>query len=343
MSKQVKPVRIATVTLNPAFDLIGRVAQLELGQVNTIQTLGLYPAGKGINVAKVLASWRDLAATSHPLFNPLQTNLAQVAVTGLLGEDNRAAFDADFAKYKLENHFVAVPGATRINVKVTTDQEVSDFNFSGFNVTPEQWEDFRHQSLALLAGFDYVAVCGSLPKGVNLEQFTAWLKDLKALGGSLFVDSSLDGLRAALLAGANFVKPNEHELGQLVGKKFAADADFEQILATAAQLQDQHGIEHLVISLGAAGSVWLQKSAAGRNVLRAQPKRVEQVVSTVGAGDSMVAGFLLGLAQGLEPEQVISVASAISTHAVTIENVGFTSWQELQAHAQPTLTWLAKA
>ena len=123
-------MRIATVTLNPAFDLVGRLARIEIGEVNTVETLGLYPAGKGINVAKVLA---DLGA--------------KLSVTGFLGEENQSDFVQAFAQNGVEDKFYRIAGKTRINVKITeTEADVTDLNFLGFEISEKDWDAFTRES-----------------------------------------------------------------------------------------------------------------------------------------------------------------------------------------------------
>ena len=97
----MKPRPILTITLNPALDLTGNLAELNAGHVNVMQSGHLHPAGKGINVARVL---KDLGA--------------QVRVSGFLGADNAAPFQALFADYGFDDRFAVIPGATRINVKL---------------------------------------------------------------------------------------------------------------------------------------------------------------------------------------------------------------------------------
>lgn len=92
---------VVTITLNAAYDLVGRLNRIQLGEVNTVETLGLFPAGKGINVAKVL---KDLGVN--------------VAVGGFLGKDNSADFEQMFNQHGLEDKFHRVDGKTRINVKL---------------------------------------------------------------------------------------------------------------------------------------------------------------------------------------------------------------------------------
>ncbi|RIY37124.1 1-phosphofructokinase [Psittacicella gerlachiana] len=310
--------KVATITLNPAMDLVGRVAEIELGEVNSVETLGLYPAGKGINVAKVLA---DLNV--------------KTTVTGFLGADNKGDFEAEFAKYNLEDKFAHVPGKTRVNIKVTQDDgEVTDLNFQGFSVTPEAWTAFVNKTLTELKGFDYVAVCGSLPRGVELEAFKAWLEQLNDLGCKVIFDSSNKALEVGLTANPWLIKPNWRELEVLTNTKFES---VEQVLEAARKLNAQ-GITNVVVSMGSKGSLWITKDA----VYQAQPPKITNVVSTVGAGDSMVAGFIYSLVNGLNAEDTLRFASAISAYAVTQGNVGVESLETLDPFkAQVTVTKIA--
>ena len=311
-------MRIATVTLNPAFDLVGRLARIEIGEVNTVETLGLYPAGKGINVAKVLA---DLGA--------------KLSVTGFLGEENQGDFVQAFAQNGVDDKFYRIAGKTRINVKITeTEADVTDLNFLGFEISEQDWEAFTHQSQTWESQYDLVAVCGSLPRGVTPEQFAAWLESLHQQGLKVVLDSSNAALTAGLTAHPWLVKPNRRELEVWAGRSLHT---IEEVIEAAEQLRS-HGIEHVIISMGEKGSVWLNSEG----VLQAQPPRCENVVSTVGAGDSMVAGLIYGFSQGWSKEKTLSFASATSALAVSQSNVGISDKQELeQILAQVKLTNLS--
>ena len=311
-------MRIATVTLNPAFDLVGRLARIEIGEVNTVETLGLYPAGKGINVAKVLA---DLGA--------------KLSVTGFLGEENQGDFVQAFAQNGVDDKFYRIAGKTRINVKITeTEADVTDLNFLGFEISEQDWEAFTHQSQTWESQYDLVAVCGSLPRGVTPEQFAAWLESLHQQGLKVVLDSSNAALTAGLTAHPWLVKPNRRELEVWAGRSLHT---IEEVIEAAEQLRS-HGIEHVIISMGEKGSVWLNSEG----VLQAQPPRCENVVSTVGAGDSMVAGLIYGFSQGWSKEKTLSFASATSALAVSQSNVGISDKQALeQILAQVKLTNLS--
>ena len=290
--------KVATITLNAAYDLVGRLKRIELGEVNTVETLGLFPAGKGINVAKVL---KDLGV--------------DVTVGGFLGEDNQGDFVTLFDKLGLQDKFQRVPGRTRINVKITeTDADVTDLNFLGYEISESAWQQFVADSLAYCKSFDIVAVCGSLPRGVTPDLFADWLKKLHQAGIKVMLDSSNAALTAGLSARPWLVKPNHRELEAWIGHGLPMMND---IIAAAKQLKAQ-GIAHVIISMGANGSLWLSDEA----IMQAQPPRCEHVVSTVGAGDSMVAGLIYGLINGFSQQETLAFASAVSAFAVSQSNVG---------------------
>ena len=290
--------KVVTITLNAAYDLVGRLKRIELGEVNTVETLGLFPAGKGINVAKVL---NDLGV--------------EVAVGGFLGEDNQGDFEHMFRVTGLQDKFQRVTGKTRINVKITeTEADVTDLNFLGYQISAEDWQKFVADSLDYCKEFDIVAVCGSLPRGVTPELFADWLLQLHQAGVKVVLDSSNAALTAGLKANPWLVKPNHRELESWVGHSLPTLND---IIVAAKKLKAQ-GIANVIVSMGANGSLWLSDNA----VVQAQPPKCENVVSTVGAGDSMVAGLIYGFVNNLSQQETLAFASAVSAFAVSQSNVG---------------------
>ncbi|MBT0718169.1 1-phosphofructokinase [Rosenbergiella epipactidis] len=298
--------RVATISLNPAYDLVGFTPEIERGEVNLVETTGLHAAGKGINVAKVL---NDLGV--------------DVTVGGLLGRDNQEGFEQLFAELGLHNRFQVIDGRTRINIKVTeAGGDVTDLNFSGFNVSEENWQHFKQDSLNWLGDFDMVCVSGSLPQGIALDEFTDWMKALRQQCPCLVFDSSRAALDAGLLAGPWLVKPNRRELEMWAGRSLPELSD---IIAAAHQLREQ-GISHVVVSLGAEGALWVNASGAWL----AKPPACE-IVSTVGAGDSMVGGLIYGLLMGETSEHTLRLATAVAALAVSQSNVGITDRSALAA------------
>jgi 1-phosphofructokinase len=288
--------KILTLTLNPALDLTVELSRLDAGQVNRSEEMHTHAAGKGVNVAQVLA---DLG---H-----------QVTVSGFLGEDNQQAFETLFAKRGFVDAFIRVPGETRSNIKVAEqDGRITDINGPGpvVDATAQQALLDRLQQIA--PGHDAVVVAGSLPRGVTAQWLRELIERLNALGLKVALDSSGEALRAALQASPWLIKPNTEELAHALGCEVVSPIAEAQ---AAARLHGQ-GVEHVVISHGADGVNWFSVGSA----LHATPPKVS-VASTVGAGDSLLAGMLHGLLSADTPEQTLRTATAIAAMAVT--QIGF--------------------
>ncbi|MBD2814674.1 1-phosphofructokinase [Xenorhabdus sp. Flor] len=289
--------RVATITLNPAYDLVGLTENIKTGEVNRIQTAGLYPAGKGINVAKILRTFG-----------------IDVTVGGFLGKENQNGFQKTFAELGIINRFQIVEGRTRINVKLTEQNGlVTDFNFSGFTVSKEEWQRFAENSLTWLREFNMVCVSGSLPAGVELDDFTDWMQRLREVCICVVFDSSREAFTAGIRARPWMVKPNQHELELWIGQPLPTQED---IISAAHQLRDE-GISHVIVSLGAEGAILV--NSAGAWLVR--PPHCE-IVSTVGAGDAMVGGLIYGLMMGQPCEHTLRLATAISAMTVSQSSVG---------------------
>ncbi|MBC3268394.1 1-phosphofructokinase [Pseudomonas sp. SWRI81] len=288
--------RILTLTLNPALDLTVELARLDAGQVNRSDEMHTHAAGKGVNVAQVLA---DLG---H-----------QVTVSGFLGADNLQAFETLFAKRGFVDAFIRVPGETRSNIKVAEqDGRITDINGPGPNVDAAAQQALLDRLLQIAPGHDAVVVAGSLPRGVTAQWLRALIEKLNELGLKVALDSSGEALRAALQARPWLIKPNTEELADALGCEVVSPTAEAQ---AAARLHAQ-GIEHVVISHGADGVNWFSVGSA----LHATPPKVS-VASTVGAGDSLLAGMLHGLLSADTPEQTLRTATAIAAMAVT--QIGF--------------------
>ncbi|EPN4953111.1 1-phosphofructokinase [Vibrio sp. CCB-PB317] len=300
-----KTSKVVTITLNPALDLTGSVNELNVGSVSLVQQSNLHAAGKGVNVAKVLS---DLGA--------------DVTVTGFLGKDNPELFHQLFNDIGVKNEFVEVQGATRINVKlVEASGNVSDINFPGVQVTADEIARFEETLFRLAETHDYFVLAGSLPGGVTAEQCAAWIKALHQQGKKVLFDSSKAALKSGIEAHPWLIKPNDEELGDFVGEHLETP---EQCQAAAQTLSDK-GIENIVVSMGADGVMWLNQG----KWLRAQPPRMN-VVSTVGAGDTLVAGLCWGHMQLMPKNDLLRFATALSALAVSQVGVGLTSQEELE-------------
>ncbi|MCB4793357.1 1-phosphofructokinase [Pseudomonas sp. NP21570] len=296
--------RVLTVTLNPALDLTVQLSALRLGHVNRSESLQMHAAGKGLNVAQVLA---DLG---H-----------QLTVTGFLGEGNPQAFEQLFAARGFADEFVRVPGDTRSNIKLAeADGQVTDINGPGLTVSEAHCTELLTRLQRLAPAHDLVVVAGSLPRGIDSQWFVQLLQTLKSLGVRVALDTSGAALRDGLAATPWLIKPNEEELAEARGVDLTGSS---ALLAEARRLQTE-GIEHVVVSQGADGVSWFSSGAA----LHANPPRV-RVVSTVGAGDSLLAGMLHGLLEGWPAERTLTQATAIAAQAVGQVGFGLTDTAEL--------------
>ncbi len=295
--------RVLTVTLNPALDLTVQLPALRLGEVNRSDNLQVHAAGKGLNVAQVLA---DLG---H-----------QLTVTGFLGEANAQPFEQLFAARGFADEFVRVAGETRSNIKLAeADGRITDINGPGLEVGAAQRDELLARLEHLVPGHELVVVAGSLPRGVEVPWFVELLQRLARLGARVALDTSGAALREGLALSPWLIKPNEEELAQA---RDLDPADAQALADEARRLNAR--IEHVVMSQGAAGVSWFSPAAAWH----AQPPKV-RVVSTVGAGDSLLAGMLHGLLAGWPAERTLAHATAIAAQAVGQIGFGITDRAQL--------------
>ncbi|HDZ45670.1 hypothetical protein LCGC14_0097840 [marine sediment metagenome] len=292
--------RVLCITLNPALDLAFNLEALMLGSVNRPTSAQLEAAGKGVNVARVLAG------LGH-----------QVTVSGFLGNENDAPFVLAFQQLGVVDAFVRVPGNTRINAKLAEQSgRVTDINGPGMPIGAAHLE-------ALIAALDAelsspippqaIVMSGSLPPGLSLADFSQLLKHLNSSGVPLWVDTSGPALTTAIATHPAGVKPNETELAEWAGEEMTSG---ESRLSAAKRLH-KSGVEHALISAGAEGVLWVNAQGAWH----ATPPKVV-ATNTVCAGDTFVAGMLHGLLNQYDAEQTLRFATALSAEAVRHVGVG---------------------
>ncbi|MBP5980365.1 MAG: 1-phosphofructokinase [Halomonas sp.] len=291
--------RVMTITLNPALDLAFDLEELTLGAVNRPRHAQLEAAGKGVNVARVLAS------LGH-----------DVVVSGFLGRDNDGPFQLAFEHMGVTDAFVRVPGETRINAKLAEKNgRVTDINGPGIGVDATQVTALLSAIEQQLnaAPVDAILVAGSLPPGLSLAAFSEFLTHLKATGVPLWIDTSGEALLGAIKIAPEAVKPNEVELADWAG----APLDNHAKRLNATTRLHQAGIRQALLSAGAEGVIWVNASGAWQST----PPRV-QATNTVGAGDTFVAGMLHGLLSQQSSEDTLRFATALSAESVRHVGVG---------------------
>ena len=272
------PLPIVTVTLNPAIDQTVFVDQLVPGSMHRVSGSQRQAGGKGVNVATLLA-----------------LGGAEVVVSGFLGEANATVFEQHFSEHGLRDAFIRVSGETRTGIKIvdTKTNETTDLNMVGPAPSEAQCRALKEQLLELAELGRWFVIAGSLPVGVEAAFVAQLIQALRGVGAKVAIDSSGPALAAAVEAGVDLAKPNEHELAELLGVKLEG---VDSILVAARELRRER-IPNLIVSMGRQGALFLTAEA---ELLVRAPKL--NVVSTVGAGDALLAGYLHGqqLGESLE-------------------------------------------
>lgn len=283
--------RIVTITLNPAIDMTIGLESLERGRVNIGRSVTQQAGGKGVNVAACLADWQ-----------------VPVIATGLLGDANAELFEALFARKGVLDGFCRMPGTNRTNIKISdqADGQTTDINLPGIDATAADLDVLckRLDALPDIAG---VALCGSLPGGVPADTYVSLLARLKRRGVRTLLDTSGLPLAHALNAPRDAlptaIKPNRHELELWAGTSLPTLAEAVDV----ARGIHARGVAQVIVSLGEDGALFVTEDGTWQASL--PPVRT---VSTVGAGDAMVAGVLAGwhARAGIEATMRLSVAFA---------------------------------
>ncbi len=303
-------MRVATVTLNPAIDQTVSVNNFRPNIVNYAHDMQFDAGGKGINVASFLTDFG-----------------LQTVVTGFLGQENTSIFEHFFARKRIDDRFVRIPGLTRTGVKIVDEvnQQTTDINMPGLIPPPEALYTLRKTIEELATTCDWFALSGSLPPQVPATIYADLITVLRGYGKRVALDTSKDALRAAIQAGPTIVKPNIDELRQLTGEALTDDVAISQ----AARQLLVGGIQLVVISMGERGALFVD---AASTLLATPPPMV--IKSTVGAGDAMVAGLIAGQGQGLSLADSARLATAFSLGAITSAGHNLPSSEVVQTYAR---------
>lgn len=254
---------IYTVTLNPSIDYIVRLDQVQVGSVNRMDSDDKFAGGKGINVSRVLKRL-DIPNTA----------------TGFIGGFTGKFITDTLAEEEIETCFVQVAEDTRINVKIKADQE-TEINGTGPNVEPAQLEELK-AILSSLTAEDTVVFAGSSAKNLGNVIYKDLIALTRKTGAQVVCDFEGQTLIDSLDYQPLLVKPNNHELGAIFGVKLES---LDEIENYARQLLAK-GAQNVIISMAGDGALLVTSEGA----YFAKPIK-GTVKNSVGAGDSMVAGF----------------------------------------------------
>ncbi|MTH34982.1 1-phosphofructokinase [Paracoccus limosus] len=279
---------VRTLSLNPAIDQTVTVPRLAAGEVVRAMSTRQDPGGKAVNVASCLADWG-----------------MKVVVTGFLGRDNATTFEQLFADKAIADRMIRVAGATRTNIKILEDSgRTTDVNLPGFVASADDLKAVFNQLDTVTEG-DLVVISGSQPSGLPADCTAQFLARLAGRGARVVLDVSGETLAQALAGSAMpyAIKPNRHELEELLGRSLKGPDD---VLGAARDLLAR-GIRLVVVSLGEAGALFVSTEGA----LMARPVSIA-TGSSVGAGDAMVAGLTAALAEGLALPDLARQATAFA-------------------------------
>jgi 1-phosphofructokinase len=278
---------IYTCTLNPSVDYIVHVDELRVGELNrAVKTLA-FPGGKGINVSRVL---KRLGVESTAL--------------GFIGGFTGAFIIEQLQNENIACDFVEVPGNTRINVKLKSGIE-TEINGQGPMIEPK-YEEALIKKMQALTEDDVVVLAGSVPSSLSPDIYEKIIDEAKKGKAKVVVDTSGPALKQLLARKPFLAKPNHKELAELFETSFHSK---DEIMVYGRRLVEL-GVENVIVSMAGNGAFYFNKEMT---LFAKAPKGT--VKNSVGAGDSMVAGFLAAYTSGksLEEAFAYSVASGSAT------------------------------
>ena len=286
---------IYTITLNPALDYIIKLKELVPNEINTFESEYILPGGKGINVSIIL---KRLDVESVTLG----------FISGFTGKEIQKLVE----KEKIQTDFINLEeGHSRINVKILEDEKETSINSKGPLVDNKSIEKL-YQKLSNLKDNDILVLSGSIPKGIKEDIYEEICEKIKDKNVKIVVDSTKKLLLNTLKYRPFLIKPNHHELGEIFNVQILNQ---DQAIEYAKKLQ-QKGAQNVLVSMGEKGSILLDEN--GKSYKKAAISN-KNVINTVGAGDSMVAGFLAGYLNYKNHEDALKLG--IASASATVNNV----------------------
>lgn len=303
----MKPLApVITVTLNPALDKTVTIEQFEYGGLNRIKEMRTDAGGKGINVAKVLRHFE-----------------VNVSALGLAAGFQGQVIRDKLEKLGIRSVLTEAAGETRVNLKVVDEstKQTTELNEPGFIVDDSLLEQFQETFKSEAADASIIVLGGSLPPGTPPDYYRSLIESGRKQGIRTVLDADGEALALGIEAAPFAIKPNIHELEALLNDKFDS---IERIIGAARTLIDR-GIEYVLVSMGAEGSLLVGKHDA----VRASPFPITPV-STVGAGDSMVAALVYSFLTGKSFEETARWTSAAGTITASKPGTQVCTLQEVQ-------------
>ena len=280
---------IYTITLNPAFDLHYEMDAFYPESENYVKKALRSAGGKGINVSKALCA---LGAENRAI--------------AVLGSENSAEFLKDLPELDLK--VIETEGRIRENITIHPKEgKETRISLDNFSLSSDVLASVREKLIDALSEKDAVVFAGRIPKGLNKDEVKAFLIDIKNTGARLVLDSNSFELADISEIKPFLIKPNEEEIKALF-------KDFNEDYPLLAEKLNLAGVENVMISLGKDGVYF---SGSGESFYVKAPD--VKVLSTIGAGDSTIAGFLAGLERGYTVRDAVCLAVSSGSAACLSE------------------------
>ena len=275
---------IYTVTLNPSIDYVIKVDKLTTGNINRVNEEHVYPGGKGINVSRILKSLDN-------------DNIALGFVSGFTGD----YIINSLQELNLKSDFIKVKeGFTRINVKVKSEEE-TEINGQGPKISEEELNQF-YKVIDKLVDGDILILSGSIPSCLDERLYESIMKKVEDRDIKVIVDATKNLLLNVLKYKPFFIKPNNHELAEMFNVELNSTED---VVFYARKLKEM-GAQNVLISMGKDGALLVTEN----DEVFASSVAKGEVVNSVGAGDSMVAGFIAGYLKSNSYEEALRLGAA---------------------------------
>lgn len=287
---EVCKMKIVTLTLAPAFDIHCNAERIDVNHENIAHITDYNAGGKGINISRALANF----------------GYESLAIV-VMGDENGDNFEKMLKNENICFQKISIKGKIRENITIhTADCKETRISFTADNAPPELLQRVEKITDEICESGDVLTFTGRIPEGVSVDSAKKYIKRLSERGVLAVIDSRSFSLQDMLEVKPFLIKPNEEEISAYMGRNIS---DFDSASAAARELSEG-GIENVIISLGEKGALI---SSHGCVYTVEAPKI--NAVSTVGAGDSAIAGFLYALSQGKSTYECLKSAVAFGSAA----------------------------
>ena len=286
-------MKIVTLTLAPAIDIHCFVPSLAVGKENFASNAERYAGGKGLNISRALTAF----------------GVENIAILAL-GEDSHADFFSLLSGEQLQYSFFPLSGRVRENITIHTESGCETrLSFAGAVMDTSVWLQIE-KALLCYDENTIVTFTGSMPQGASMSNIKSLIMHLREKGTKVVIDSRSFSKEDLIECRPWLIKPNESEMLSYCQKDCLSLEDAKE----EGEKLCQAGIENVMISMGAQGAILC--NAGGVFYSRAPEIKP---ISTIGAGDSMVAGFIVGEMQKLNDDKILAMAVSFGSAACLTE------------------------